>query len=99
MMWVTPRGLCLEGHNTHLLLGDLHGVPENRPEHSGVARRCGQGPLVAIILFRPLRKQLFNAETWNVHFLAWRDMLGDGVVLARQGRGAAERVTEPRNVN
>lgn len=64
-----------EGHKSYLLLGNLHRVPENCPEHCGVARRCGQGPFVAVVLFRPLRKQLFNAEPWNEHFLAWRDML------------------------
>lgn len=66
-----------EGH-THLLPGDVHGVPENCPDHRGVAGRCGQGPVVAVVLSGPLGKQLFNAETRNVHFLVCRDMLGDG---------------------
>ena len=70
-----------EEHDSYLLLGNLHRVPENRPEHGRVARRCGQGPSVAVVLLRPLRQQLFNAETRNGHFLAWRDMLGDDVTL------------------
>lgn len=73
-MW----SLASDGHDSYLLLGNLHRVPENRPEHSGVARRCGQGPFVAVILIRPLRKELFNVETWNGHFLTWRDMFGGG---------------------
>lgn len=68
-------------HDSYLLLGDFHRVPENRPEHGRVARRCGQGPAVAVVLLRPLRQQLLNAETRNGHFLAWRDMLGDDVTL------------------
>lgn len=62
-----------EGH-AYLLPGDVHRVPENRPDHRGVAGRRGQGPVVAIVLSRPLGKQLFNAETRNVHFLVCRDM-------------------------
>lgn len=64
---------------SYLLLGNLHRVPENRPEHRGVARRGGQGPFVVVVLSGSLGKQLFNAETWNEHFLAWRDMLGGAV--------------------
>ena len=33
-----------EEHDSYLLLGNLHRVPEHRPEHSGVAGRCSQGP-------------------------------------------------------
>lgn len=64
------------GSDSYLLLGNLHRVSENCPEHSGVARRCGQGPFVAVVLSRPFGKQLFNVETWDEHLLAWRDMLG-----------------------
>lgn len=70
-----------EEQDSYLLLRNLHRVPEHRPEHSGVARRCGQGPPVAVVLFRPLWQQLFNAETRDVHFLVWRNMLGEGVIL------------------
>lgn len=61
--------------NIHLLLGNLHRIPEYGPEHCRVARRCRQGPLVAVVFIRPLRKQLFNVEGWNKHFLTWRHML------------------------
>lgn len=60
----------------YLLLGNLHRVSENCPEHSRVARRCSQGPFVAVILARALRQKFFNVEAWDEHLLAWRDILG-----------------------
>lgn len=60
----------------YLLLGNLHRVSENCPEHSRVARRCSQGPFIAVILARALRQKFFNVEAWDEHLLAWGDMLG-----------------------
>lgn len=60
----------------YLLLGNLHRVSENCPEHGRVARRCSQGPFVAVILARALGQKFFNVEAWDEHLLAWRDTLG-----------------------
>jgi hypothetical protein len=64
------------GSDGYLILGNLHRVSENGPEYSGVAGGCGQGPLIAVVLVRPLRKQFFNVEPWDKLLLAWKDMLG-----------------------
>lgn len=84
-----------EGHS-YLLLGNLHRIPENRPEHCGVTRRCGQGPFVAVVLIRPLRKQLFDAETRNEHCLAWGHMVGKRCQPFSPWQRAAGPRTEPR---
>lgn len=60
----------------YLLLGNLHRVSENCPEHSRVARRCGEGAFVTVILARALRQKIFNVEARDEHLLAWRDILG-----------------------
>lgn len=64
------------GLRVYLLLGNLHSVTENRPEHSGAARWGGQGPLVAVVLSRLLRKQLLNVEAWDAYLLTWGDIEG-----------------------
>ena len=63
----------------YLLLGNLHRVSENCPEHGRVARRCSQGPLIAVILARALGKKFLNVEAWYEHLLAWRDIPGVSV--------------------
>lgn len=60
----------------YLVLGNLHGISENCPEHSRVARRCSQGPFIAVVLAGVLRQKFFNVEAWDGHLLAWRDILG-----------------------
>lgn len=59
----------------YLILGNLHRISENCPEHSRVARRCSQGPYIAVVLVRALRQKFFNVEAWDAHLLAWRDIL------------------------
>lgn len=87
-----------EEQDSYLLLGNLHRVPEHRPEHSGVAGRCSQGPSVAVVLFRPLRQQLFYAETRNEHFLVCRDMLGYEVTFLPKAEVELS-LRQPWNVN
>lgn len=60
----------------YLILGNLHRVSENCPEHGRVARRCSQGPLIAVVLAGALRQKFFNVEAWDECLLAWRDILG-----------------------
>lgn len=60
---------CLQSQQ--LLLGNLHRVSENCPEHGRVARRCSQGPFIAVILARALGQKFFNVEAWDEHLLAF----------------------------
>lgn len=60
----------------YLLLGNLHRVSEDCPEHGRVARRCSEGAFITVILARARRQKFFNVEAGDEYLLAWRDILG-----------------------
>ena len=56
----------------HLSLGDLYGSPEERPQYAGVAWRCGQGAVVAVVFVQPGRQQGTDVEPRHFYSLICR---------------------------
>ena len=44
-------------------------IPEQCPQDAGIARRSGQGPVVAVILIQTCRQQFSDVEAGHLHSL------------------------------
>lgn len=55
----------------HLFAWDCDGIPEERPENTGIARRGRQRPVVAVIFIQTIGEQRSYVESRNLHLLIW----------------------------